>query len=151
MAIYYLLMQSYAKRGLWPATQKVAQHVLARFPSDPDSKAYLLMVAVETTGLASADPFTKSLETPDHLLDLSALYFQAGNFERSLAAAAEAIKLRPKYPEAYNNMATAYRELGELDKSIQASRQALRLKPDFELARQNLARSEKQKRKVIAQ
>src|SRR6202011_2736744 len=55
MDTYYLLMQSYAKRDLWPATRKVANHVLGRFPSDPDSKAYLLMAAFETTGLAAAD------------------------------------------------------------------------------------------------
>ncbi|HEY1338370.1 MAG TPA: HAD family acid phosphatase [Bryobacteraceae bacterium] len=52
------------------------------------------MAAWQSAGLASAP---QSLQTPEVLLNLSVFYFQGGNPDRCIAAAKEALKLRPNY------------------------------------------------------
>jgi Flp pilus assembly protein TadD len=77
------------------------------------------------------------------------LYYQAGKFEKSIAAAREALTMRPTYPEAYNNISAAYRSLEKWDLAIEASRQSLALRPKFPSAQQNLAKAEEGKRDAV--
>ena len=83
--------------------------------------------------------------SPETYLNLSLAYAQAHDYSDSLAAARDALKLRPNYAEAYNDIAAIYEELHDWDRAIQAAEQALRIQPDFELARNNLLYSRKQK------
>ncbi len=71
---------------------------------------------------------------------------QAQQSKECIAAAQEALRLDPNYPEAYNNLAAAYEALGMWDEAIQAATEAIRLKPDFQLAKNNLAWSLSQKK-----
>jgi tetratricopeptide (TPR) repeat protein len=74
------------------------------------------------------------------------LYYQAGNYEKAITAAGEALKRRPDYADAYNNMAAAYRGLERWDSAAGAANQALRIQPGFRAARQNLILSKERKR-----
>jgi len=64
--------------------------------------------------------------TPEAYLDLSLKDYQVGNFEASIAAAKQALKLRPNYAEAYNNIAAAYNSMAKWDQGIQAGLEAVR-------------------------
>jgi tetratricopeptide (TPR) repeat protein len=145
----YLLMEIYAKRGSWQTVKNLADYIIKRFPSENQAKAYYLMAASSMPGRAGANEALKSLKTPESLLNLSALYYTAGRFDSSIAAARESLTLRPNYPEAYNNISAAYRSLGKWDLAIEASRQSLALRPKFASAQQNLAKAEESKKKAV--
>jgi protein O-mannosyl-transferase len=145
----YLLMKIYAKRDSWQTVKNLAEYILKRFPSENQAKAYHLMAASAMTGPGSADQALKLLKTPESLLNLSVLYYLAGKFEDSIAAARESLTLRPNYPEAYNNISAAYRSLGKWDLAIEASRQSLALRPKFQSARENLAKAEEGKKVAV--
>ncbi len=86
-----------------------------------------------------ADEAPQASPGPEDYLSLSLRSYQAGDFPQSIAAAREALKLRPDYAEAWNNMAAAFAALHRWDDAIDAAGRAIRLKPDYQLARNNLA------------
>jgi tetratricopeptide (TPR) repeat protein len=139
---FYLLLEIYAKQRSWADAAAVAGALLHRFPTDITAKCYLLMAAMETGERTDA-----SLETAGNYLNMSLIHYRAGRFPDCIAAATEALKLRPRYPEAYNNMAAAYRGMEQWDQAVEAAKQALRIKPNFEKAQMNLARAEERSRK----
>ena len=71
-------------------------------------------------------------------LNKSVAYHQQGRYQECVAAAKQAIKVRPDYAEAYNNIGSAYNSMQQWDKAIIALEKALAIKPDFQLARNNL-------------
>ena len=77
---------------------------------------------------------------------MSLQYHQAGKYQECIDAARKALRLKPDYPEAYNNIAAAYEAMSMWDPAIEAAQQALRLKPDYQLAKNNLAWSMSQKK-----
>jgi len=77
-------------------------------------------------------------KTPENYLTLSLRYYEARQFEKSIEAAREALKLKPDYAAAHNNICAAYNELKMWDKGIEACQEALRIDPGFQLARNNL-------------
>jgi 4-amino-4-deoxy-L-arabinose transferase-like glycosyltransferase len=83
-------------------------------------------------------------------LSQSIQLFQQKRFEESIAAARQALGLRPDYAVAYNNIAAAYEEMGQWDDAIRAAEEAIRLDPGFALARNNLAWARAQKAKANA-
>lgn len=84
--------------------------------------------------------------TADDWLNASLRDYQAHLYEKSIADAKAALKLKPDYAEAYNNIAAADEEMRKWDEAIVAAREAIRLKPDFQLAKNNLSWSLEQKR-----
>jgi tetratricopeptide (TPR) repeat protein len=81
---------------------------------------------------------------------LSTAYHKTGRFQDCIAAARQALRIRPDFAQAYNNMAAAYASLGQWDQAIQAAREALRIQPDFQFARNNLEFALSQKRQAGA-
>jgi tetratricopeptide (TPR) repeat protein len=77
--------------------------------------------------------------TPENFLALSLRYYEAGQYQKSLEAAQESLKLKPDYALAYNNICAAYNNLGDYDAGIKACQEALRIDPGFQLAKNNLA------------
>ena len=75
---------------------------------------------------------------PQDLVNLSLIYYLTQRYNDCIAAAQEALKLRPDYPEAYNNIAAAHMAQAEWDLAIEASVAALHIQPDFQLAKNNL-------------
>lgn len=92
--------------------------------------------------LETSKYFARANPSPDSLLNLSRSYYQGGQYEDSLQAARESLRMRPGFAEAYNNVAAASISLGRWDEAIAAAREAIRLRPDFPLARNNLRSAE---------
>lgn len=75
----------------------------------------------------------------DGFVAQSLAQYRAGRFRESIASAEAALKLRPDYPEAYNNIAAGHNALREWDPGIAAAQKAVALKPDLQIAKNNLA------------
>jgi len=75
--------------------------------------------------------------TPGNYLDLSLGYYQTKRYRDCIAAAIEALKLKPDFADAFNNIAAAHLALGESRQAIAAANDALRIRPDFPLAKNN--------------
>jgi tetratricopeptide (TPR) repeat protein len=118
--------------------RRTAKETLDRFPGDPQSLAWL----------ARADSLKP---TPETWLNESLELYRQGKFDDSIAAAREALKLRPDYSDAWNNIAAAYNSESKWDEGISAAAQAVRLRPDNQLARNNLAWAVQQKQKALGQ
>jgi tetratricopeptide (TPR) repeat protein len=71
-------------------------------------------------------------------VNLSQNRFQRQDYAGCIAAAQQALKIKPGIAMAYNNMGIAYAALNQLDLAIQNEREALRLQPDLTLAKHNL-------------
>jgi tetratricopeptide (TPR) repeat protein len=133
----YLLMKIYARRGQWAAIQRTTDWLLRRFPGEDNAKAYLLMAA--DSGQPDGNVPTQSLRTPENLVNLSALYYDAAQYGKGIDAAEGAVKLRPDYADAYDNVAACYRAAGNCTMALQAAKKAMKLRPNDQGARQVMA------------
>ena len=116
-----LLIEVYTEQKSFPTRDRLIEDTLRLSNNDDLARRYM-----------------QERSTPEGLLNLSAKYCNAGNYEDCLAAAKRAIELRPAYAEAYNNIAAAYIAMQKWDEGIQAAREALRIKPDYDAAKSNL-------------
>jgi tetratricopeptide (TPR) repeat protein len=117
-----------------------AESVLAASQNPADEASRNLAAQLSANQPATADGFVV----------LSLGQYRAGRFRDSIASAEQALKLRPDYPEAYNNVAAGHNALGEWDLGIAAALEAIKLKPTLEIARNNLAYAIAQKQKGAA-
>ena len=105
-------------------------------------KSYWKWILVAVAAIWWVDPFLKHPADPaadhDALITKSLQAYQAGQFEASLKAAQDALKINPQSPAAFNNIASAYGKLGKWDDAIANIREAIRLDPKAELYRNNL-------------
>jgi len=138
----HLLLQLYAGQRNWPALDRLTADTLQLAPTDEVARGF---AAARSQHAAEAD---RQQPTPESLVDLSNGYYKTGRFPECIAAARQAIALRPNYPEAYNNIADAYISMGNWDEGIAAAQQAVHLRPDFQLAQNNLAWALSQKQKA---
>jgi len=138
----HLLLQLYAGQRNWPALDRLTAETLQLAPTDEVARGF---AAARSQHAAEAD---RQQPTPESLVDLSNGYYKTGRFPECIAAARQAIALRPNYPEAYNNIAAAYISMGNWDEGIAAAQQAVHLRPDFQLAQNNLAWALSQKQKA---
>lgn len=65
-------------------------------------------------------------------------YNDWGKPNEAMKAYREAIRLRPDYPEAFNNLGAAQAEAGKYTEAIESFRQAIDLKPELAIAHYNL-------------
>jgi protein O-mannosyl-transferase len=142
----YLLMQTYVEQGQWFALKELAQNTLILAPNDKTAQQYLARSENGQDEVKKAEKMAQAQPTAENYLSLSMLYDRTGRFQDCIAAARMALKLRPDYPEAYNNIAAAYEDMHQWDEAIEAAQQALKLKPDYQLAKNNLAYSQAQKK-----
>jgi protein O-mannosyl-transferase len=77
-------------------------------------------------------------KSPENYLNLGLRYYESRQFEKSIEASRESLKLQPNYALAYNNICAAYNALSMWDKAIEACEQAIKIVPDFQLAKNNL-------------
>jgi tetratricopeptide (TPR) repeat protein len=138
MGARYLLLRVYAEHGLWGPLKSFAEECLKLAPDDPGVLSYLRMGQQVFAQVAAAEAQARSQPTPESYLQLSTAYHKTGRFQDCIAAAQQALRLRPDFAQAYNNMAAAYASLGQWDQAILAAREALRIQPDFQFARNNL-------------
>jgi tetratricopeptide (TPR) repeat protein len=131
----YLLMQIYSDQGDAINLSALASETLSLSPSDKTAADFKARGIAPVSAAVNAPPPAK---TAEDYLNLSMVLERAGKHLECIAAAKQALKLRPDYAEAYNNIAAGYESLERWDEAIQAAQKALELKPDFQLARNNL-------------
>lgn len=112
--------------------------------------AYPLILLFVDRGAPAADTPPTAAGTPASLLNQSLQHYEAGQYQESIAAARELLKMAPDSAEAYNNLAVAYLRLGSWDEARRNAQEAIRLNPDFALARNNLAWIEQERAKASA-
>ncbi len=136
----YMLMEEYATQGRRESLRTLAMETLKLAPGDETAERYLKL----------APPVSGAPATPEAYIELSLDHYRAGRYRECVAAAKEALRLRPDYAEAYNNIAAAEAASAKWDDAIAAAREAIRLKPDFQLAKNNLAWALGEKQKEAA-
>lgn len=132
----YLLMAVLAQQKDYASLKALAEETLRYMPNDPKATQYLA-IANSASGTGVEDKIPE-LKTAEDYLDLSLTYYQAGAYRKCIEACLAALKLKPDYPEAYNNICSSHNMLGEWDAAKAACEMALKLSPDFELAKNNL-------------
>ncbi len=85
--------------------------------------------------------------TPSQLSAARTYYNQGEEYSKKKAwnlavqAYLEAVRLDPKFAEAWNNLGFSYRKVKQYDKAFDAYKQALDLKPDYPNAHEYMART----------
>lgn len=148
----YLLMQIYAKLGDAENLRREAAETLAIFPSNSVAQAWLgKAAALKAARAGSIDSRegqgARAMPTAEGYLNESLVFYQSGKYPESIAAAREALKLRPDYAPAWNNITAAYNSMSDWDHAIEAGEKAVSLDPSSQLARNNLALARAQKKK----
>jgi tetratricopeptide (TPR) repeat protein len=96
------------------------------------------------TPLEAAILEAKNNPTPESYVNLSLLYYQSKEYNKSAQAAEQAAALKPDYVLAWNNICAAYNMIGEFEKAALAGRKAVELSPKEQLYQNNLATAENQ-------
>ncbi len=143
----YMLMDIYSERSEFQKLAEIAGQTLEIVPADKKAALYLAISkgGKGRSGLETAQKAADANRTPEHFLELSLRFYQARQFEKSIEAAKEALKLKPDYDPAYNNICAAYNALKQWDKAIDAGERAVQLNPNNQLAKNNLAWAKRQK------
>ena len=97
---------------------------------------YLLIILAAVLLLQGCSNRPKSYG--EHI-DLSLALYNSEKYQKSIAAAQEALKLEPNSAIAYNNICAAYNRLQQWDKAIETCQKSLAIDPNSVLARNNLA------------
>jgi tetratricopeptide (TPR) repeat protein len=85
---------------------------------------------------------------PRSQISAATVYFNQGedfskkkSWNLAIQAYAQAVRLDPKFAEAWNNMGYCYRKVKDYDKSFDAYKHALALKPDYPNAHEYMGRT----------
>ncbi len=136
---------AYAGLKEWDAAIENELQALRLKPDFQLAKNNLALYARMKSGNSAVQPANA---TAEDWLNASLRDNQAGQYQKSIQDAEQALRLRPNYAEAYNNIAAGYEAMRQWDKAISNAQEAIRLKPDFQLARNNLAWAVSQKAKA---
>jgi len=134
----YLLMRIYARENDWESVAKIAEDTLKRSPEDPMARSYREWALNPLDPVPVSEITAMSDPTPDSYVWLSLVYYQHDRFDKCIEAARQALRLKPKCVEAYNNICSAYIRLGDKSRATRACESALEIDAGFELARNNL-------------
>lgn len=127
---------AYAALKQWDKAIENERQALRIKPDFQLAKNNLALYTQARTGAALPPSANR---TPEDWLNASLADEQAGQHQKCIEDAQQALKLRPEFAEAYSNMAAAYSSMHQWDKAISAAQMAIRIKPDFQLAKNNLA------------
>jgi tetratricopeptide (TPR) repeat protein len=112
---------------------------LAESRAHQEASVRAMLMKVHAPGNGGSAPLAAVQgDMAEDLLNQSAEFCKAGRYPECYAVAAEALRVRPGFAEAYNNMAAALFSMQRWDEGIAAARRALAIKPDYEAARSNL-------------
>jgi tetratricopeptide (TPR) repeat protein len=136
------LMTVYSMLGEWDKLKQLATQTLQFSPGNPDVLSYLEAANRKTNELDIEAEKLKGDTSAAKYMDISLLDYQAGRYPQCISTAGEAIKLKPKLAEAYNNIGASYIKLKQYKQAIAAIKQALLLKPGFLFAKNNLDEAE---------
>ncbi len=116
----------------------VAKRTLELAPGDATATTYLQMANSGKSRLQVEEEASLNYTRADEFLNLSLLYYNAGDYQGCVNAAQKALKINPDYAEAYNNICSAYNAMNNFAEGAKACEAALRIKPGYALAQGNL-------------
>lgn len=134
-----LLMEIYRVQGEADLLRAQAEALLKEIPDNQTAQYYLQASKLIKPPLDVALEAVEKEKTSSNYLNLSLRYYQLHQYEKSIEAAQESLKLQPDYAPAYNNICAAYNDLKQWDKAIEAGEKAVSLDPNYQLAKNNLA------------
>src|SRR5713226_2073811 len=107
----------------------------------------LLVVSLAVVG-ASAHDSGGSDPSPTQMNSQAKAFFDQGqayskkkSWDLAIAAYAQAVRVEPKYVQAWNGLGHAYRKAKKYDKALDAYKQAITLKQDYADPHEYLART----------
>jgi len=134
-----LLMDIYQRTANWTGLQQLVQESKQLFPDNADIANYGNMARNKTSAAdLAAQKLAKSPTAPGYI-DLSLMYYRAGQYAKCIEACKKALALKPGYDLAYNNICASYNKLGRWEMAIQAGEEGLKYNPDNMLLKNNLA------------
>ncbi len=107
----------------------------------------LLVLALGAVGASAhdTDPPEKQVSQMNPqaktFFDQGRAYSKKKSWDLAIAAYQQAVRIEPKFPEAWNNMGYCYRKVKQFDKALDAYKQAISLKPDFSYPHEYMART----------
>jgi len=138
MEARYDLMPLLYEQKRMEELKNVARRTLELSPGDASATTYLQMAATGKSQLEIEIEKSANYKTPDQFLNLSLMYYNAGNYQGCVDAAEKALKLKPDYAEAYNNICSAYNAMKKFEDGAKACEAALKINSGYTLARNNL-------------
>lgn len=133
----------YIKLGLFDSAITAGQRAVELDTANAQAKGNMTYAAQQKKLFADKVAAVQQKPTHDGWLQLSLDWFNAGNFDNSIAAAGQALKIDPNSFAAYNNICAANNRLRNWNAAISAGENAVKLKPDSELAKNNLAEAKR--------
>lgn len=107
----------------------------------------LLVIALGAAGAFAHDSDPPASQT-SQLNSQAKSYFEQGrayskkkSWDLAITAYQQAVRIEPKFAEAWNNLGYCYRKVKQFDKALDAYKQAISLKPDFAYPHEYMART----------
>lgn len=135
------------ERQRYEELRTVATRTLELAPGDANATTYLQMANSGKSRLQIEEEASAKYTTADQFLNLSLLYYNAGDYQGCINAANKALGINPNFAEAYNNICSAYNALNKFEEGAKACEAALRIKPGYPLAQGNLNYAKKMLKK----
>jgi Tfp pilus assembly protein PilF len=107
----------------------------------------LLVIALGAVGASAHDSDPPASQTSQMnpqaktFFDQGKAYSKQKNWTLAIAAYQQAVRIEPKFAEAWNNMGYCYRKAKQFDKALDAYKHAIDLKPDFAYPHEYAART----------
>jgi tetratricopeptide (TPR) repeat protein len=122
------------QRGQTIESERLADHVLANFPRQPEALHLKGLAAAADGRHAQAASLieaaiTHGLDQALYHRNLSAIYERLGRLNDAVSAGQRAVALDPTDAQSYHNLTVAHARLLQLDESIACARTALSLNP----------------------
>lgn len=138
-----ILMDVYQNTENWDALKTLALQTQQLVPDNIETQKYLQAAEARKSKIDIEAEQAKISPTADKYLALSLAYYSAGRYKQCIDASIESIKLKPNFPEAYNNICAAYNRLGQWNKAVEFGEKGLKLNPNNQLLKNNLAEAYK--------
>lgn len=137
----------YNKLGEFDKAIEAGNKAVALLPNDELSINNLSFAVSEKKRFDDLTADAEASDNYDKWINLSLAWYMAGNFQKSLSAAEEAVKLNPQDATGWNNVCAAANKTGQFDRAMEAGEKAVELSPDWEMAKNNLAEAKRLKEK----
>ena len=134
----HLLMNLYADLGNAEQLKKLVDETLIELPQDEVALRYKNGILPNANAVINQTAENDSELSPEKWLERSLNYYRQEKYMECIEACQKALKLKPNFPEAYNNICSAYNALGKWHLAIEACEKAVKLRPDFQLAINNM-------------
>jgi protein O-GlcNAc transferase len=120
--------------GRLPQAEACYWQVLAVQPDHADALQLMGVIAHQMGRHAVAvDLILRAIQrndqNPSYFCNLCDVLRDLGNLGDAVAAASQAIRMKPDFAEAHSNLGLALKDQGKLDEAIAAFREAIRIKP----------------------